>query len=206
MCETPYGGSSAGAQSERRRARQSFASVDFGVYNLLIYATLRGLPVAAVVRFVTRPRVRGEAANLPRSFVGGLLAVYACWHVGMAAAGAGGWNPLWSLIPLGVAEFAAYLSTVLELKQECIAIRGNKFILSDGKEVHLRKTAPLMGLVAGLVGALILLALGSRARIEFLVTLFRQNAIVIGLNIVGVIVLLDIPFMASRIAALPRKP
>jgi len=94
--------------------------MDFGTYNLLVYASLRGLPVAIIVRFIMRPRRRG-GANLPKALAGGILGLYACWHVGIAAAGKETWNPMLSLIPVAVAEFAAYLSTVLELKQECVA-------------------------------------------------------------------------------------
>jgi hypothetical protein len=59
-------------------------------------------------------------------------------RAGMASGG-GDWNPLWSLIPVGVAELSGYLSAVLELKQDCVARRGPKFILPEGKEVWLPK-------------------------------------------------------------------
>jgi hypothetical protein len=178
--------------------------MDFGAYNLLVYASLRGLPVAIIVRFIMRPRRRAEP-NLPKALAGGILGVYACWHVGIAAAGKETWNPMLSLIPVAVAEFAAYLSTVLELKQECVARKGAQFILPGGQEIWVPKTAPLTGVVAGLVGAFILLQIGNQVRIEFLVTLFRQKLIETGLTVVGIIALLDIPFMASRIASVPNK-
>jgi hypothetical protein len=104
-----------------------------------------------------------------------------------------------------LAEFAAYLSSILELKQDCVAGRGSLFILPGGVEVRVPLTSPLTGLAAAFLGALALLLIGRPARIEFFVTLFRQDLIIIGLNIVGVIALLDIPFMAFRIASIPNK-
>lgn len=178
--------------------------MDFGAYNLVVYASLRALPVAAIVRFITRPR-RHDGANLPKSLAGGILGVYACWHVGLAAAGGKAWNPLLSLIPVAFAEFAAYLSSVLELKQECVARKGPRFILQGGNEIRLPKTAPLIGVVAGLVAAFILLQIGQQLRIVFLVTLFRQMIVEIGLTVIGVICILDIFYMSSRIASIPNK-
>jgi len=179
--------------------------MDFGAYNLLIFACLRGLPVAAVVRFVARPRVRSAGANLPKALVGGLLGAHGTWHVGMAVANGADWNPLWSLFPVGLAEFAAYLSSILELKQDCVARRGPLFILPGGVEVRVPITSVLIGLAAAFVGALALLLIGRVARIEFFVTLFRQDLVIIGLNIVGVIALFDIPFMAFRIASISNR-
>jgi len=179
--------------------------MDLGPYNSTIFACLRGLPVAAVVRFVARPRIRSAGANLPKALVGGLLGAYGAWHVGLAVANGADWSPLWSPFPVGLAEFAAYLSSILELKQDCVARRGSLFILPGGVEVRVPLTSPLTGLAAAFLGALALLLIGRPARIEFLVTLFRQDLIIIGLNIVGVIALLDIPFMAFRIASIPNK-
>jgi hypothetical protein len=86
-----------------------------------------------------------------------------------------------------------------------VARRGPLFILPGSVEVRVPKTSPLIGLAAAFVGALALLLSGRVARIEFLVTLFRQDLVIVGLNIVGVIALLDIPFMAFRIASIPNK-
>ena len=179
--------------------------MDFGAYTLLVYASLRGFPVATIVRFIMRPRRHGGAANLPKSLVGGIVGIFLCWHVGLALVGKEPWNPLLSVIPVALAEFGAYLSTVLELKQECVAWRGEKFILAGGQEILLPKTAPLKGIVAAIIGAFVLMLVGNAARIEFLVTLFRQDLIAPGLSIVGVIALLDILFMISRIASVPNK-
>jgi hypothetical protein len=49
------------------------------------------------------------------------------------------------------------------------------------------------------------LSIGRQVRMDVLVALFRQNAVIIGLDIVGVIALLDIPFMLSRISSVPNK-
>lgn len=179
--------------------------MDFGSFNLLIFASLRGFPVAAVVRFVARPRIRSAAINLPRTLVGGVIGTYTAWHVGMAVANDSHWNPLWSLIPVGLAEFAAYLSSILELKQDCVARRGPLFILPGGVEVRVPVTSPLIGLAAASLSTIALLLIGSSAQNGFLVTLFRQDLVIIGLNLMGVIALLDIPFMAFRIASIPNR-